>query len=133
MIDEILAYNKEFVEKKLYEQYTTSKYPDKKIAILTCMDTRLVELLPASFAILRIWLKSALKCGRLSAVSIICRGFVLPSGQTALASNQTVPAPLLAAFKYFSTVNSLGLPSVLQSQPSIGCRTARLSIFRFPM
>ena len=44
MIDEILAYNKEFVEKKLYEQYTTSKYPDKKIAILTCMDTRLVEL-----------------------------------------------------------------------------------------
>lgn len=51
MIDEILAYNKEFVEKKLYEQYTTSKYPDKKIAILTCMDTRLVELLPAALGL----------------------------------------------------------------------------------
>ena len=51
MIDEILAYNKEFVEKKLYEQYTTSKYPDKKIAVLTCMDTRLVELLPAALGL----------------------------------------------------------------------------------
>ena len=32
MIDEILAYNKEFVEKKLYEQYTTSntKYKNTK-------------------------------------------------------------------------------------------------------
>ena len=30
---------------KCYEQYATSKYPNKKIAILTCMDTRLVEAL----------------------------------------------------------------------------------------
>ena len=30
MIDEILAYNKEFVEKKLYEQYTTSKHHNNK-------------------------------------------------------------------------------------------------------
>ena len=29
MIDEILAYNKVFVEEKRYEQYTTSKYPNK--------------------------------------------------------------------------------------------------------
>ena len=42
MIEEILAYNKRFVEEKAYEKYVTSKYPDKKIAILTCMDTRLV-------------------------------------------------------------------------------------------
>ena len=51
MIDEILAYNKKFVEEKQYEKYTTSKYPDKKIAILTCMDTRLVELLPAALGL----------------------------------------------------------------------------------
>ena len=51
MIDEILAYNKKFVEEKKYEQYATSKYPDKKIAILTCMDTRLVELLPAALGL----------------------------------------------------------------------------------
>ena len=46
MIEEMLAYNREFVRAKGYEKFQTSKYPDKKIAILTCMDTRLVELLP---------------------------------------------------------------------------------------
>jgi len=51
MIEQMLAYNKQFVERKAYEQYQTSKYPDKKIAIVTCMDTRLVELLPAALGI----------------------------------------------------------------------------------
>ena len=41
MLEEILAYNKQFVENKGYESYITNKYPDKKIAILSCMDTRL--------------------------------------------------------------------------------------------
>lgn len=51
MIQEMLAYNKEFVASKGYDKFTTSKYPDKKIAIVTCMDTRLVELLPAALGI----------------------------------------------------------------------------------
>ena len=51
MINEMLAYNKEFVASKGYEKFATSKYPDKKIAIVTCMDTRLVELLPAALGI----------------------------------------------------------------------------------
>lgn len=51
MIDEILAYNKRFVEEKTYEKYAADKYPNKKIAILTCMDTRLVELLPAALGL----------------------------------------------------------------------------------
>lgn len=51
MIDEILAYNKRFVEEKAYEKYAADKYPNKKIAILTCMDTRLVELLPAALGL----------------------------------------------------------------------------------
>ena len=51
MIDEMLAYNRTFVENQEYRKYTTSKYPNKKIAILTCMDTRLVELLPAALGI----------------------------------------------------------------------------------
>ena len=51
MIDEMLKYNKRFVEEKQYEKFRTSKYPDKKLAILTCMDTRLVELLPAALGI----------------------------------------------------------------------------------
>lgn len=51
MIQELLKFNEEFVAKEGYKQYITSKYPDKKIAIVTCMDTRLVELLPAALGI----------------------------------------------------------------------------------
>lgn len=51
MIDQMLEYNKQFVETRAYEQFKTSKFPDKKIAIVTCMDTRLVELLPAALGI----------------------------------------------------------------------------------
>ncbi len=51
MIEEILRYNRQFVERKEYEKFLTSKYPDKKIAIVTCMDTRLVSLLPAALGI----------------------------------------------------------------------------------
>lgn len=46
LISEILNYNESFVESKEYEQYMTTKFPDKRMVILTCMDTRLVELLP---------------------------------------------------------------------------------------
>lgn len=51
MIDEMMKYNEKFVREKGFEKYQTTKYPDKKIAILTCMDTRLVELLPAALGI----------------------------------------------------------------------------------
>ncbi|WP_455581641.1 beta-class carbonic anhydrase [Dysosmobacter sp.] len=51
MIEQMLAYNQKFVEREEYKRFATSKYPDKKIAILTCMDTRLVELLPAALGI----------------------------------------------------------------------------------
>lgn len=51
IVDEILKYNKEFVENKEYEKYRAGKYPEKKLAILSCMDTRLTELLPAALGI----------------------------------------------------------------------------------
>ena len=51
MMEELLPYNKTFVAEKQYEQYATSKYPDKKIAIVSCMDTRLTELLPAALGL----------------------------------------------------------------------------------
>ena len=51
MINEILKHNREFVENKGYERFLTDKYPNKRIAIVTCMDTRLVELLPAALGI----------------------------------------------------------------------------------
>lgn len=46
IITEILQHNESFVENKEYEAYLTDRFPDKKMVIVTCMDTRLVELLP---------------------------------------------------------------------------------------
>jgi carbonic anhydrase len=42
----ILDFNKDFVSSKSYEAFLTDRFPDKKIVIVTCMDTRLTELLP---------------------------------------------------------------------------------------
>jgi carbonic anhydrase len=46
IIDEILNHNEKFVAEKEFEKFETSKFPEKKLVILSCMDTRLVELLP---------------------------------------------------------------------------------------
>lgn len=51
MIEQLREFNRRFVVAKEYERFATSKYPDKKIAIVTCMDTRLVELLPAALGL----------------------------------------------------------------------------------
>lgn len=48
MLKDILKYNKEFVANESYKLYCTDKYPLKRLAIVTCMDTRLVKLLPAA-------------------------------------------------------------------------------------
>lgn len=45
-LNEILEFNNSFVKNKEYEKYATSKNPKKKIVILSCMDTRLTDLLP---------------------------------------------------------------------------------------
>ncbi|MGN7468832.1 beta-class carbonic anhydrase [Brevibacillus sp. SAFN-007a] len=45
-LDEILAFNREFVANREYEKYQTTKFPDKRLVVLSCMDTRLEELLP---------------------------------------------------------------------------------------
>lgn len=46
LLSEIISFNENFVKHKQYERYETTKFPDKRIVILTCMDTRLTELLP---------------------------------------------------------------------------------------
>ena len=51
MIDEILHYNRSFVSQGRFAPYQTSKYPDKHLAVLSCMDTRLTELLPAALGL----------------------------------------------------------------------------------
>lgn len=51
VISSILDYNKTFVDQNKYERFQTTKYPDKKIVIITCMDTRLLELLPKAMGL----------------------------------------------------------------------------------
>ena len=50
-IEEILIFNEAFVRNKQYEPFKTTKFPDKKMVILSCMDTRLTELLPRALNI----------------------------------------------------------------------------------
>lgn len=51
IIKQVIEDNKEFVKSKKYEEFITNKYPDKKLAVLSCMDTRLTNLLPAALNI----------------------------------------------------------------------------------
>ena len=44
LLTDILSFNETFVENKEFEKFATGKFPDKRVVILTCMDTRLVEL-----------------------------------------------------------------------------------------
>jgi carbonic anhydrase len=80
MIDQIIDYNKTFVAEKGYEKYITDKYPDKKLAVLSCMDTRLTELLPAALG-----LKNGdAKINPLVPKDIVVRGFIIDSETGAL-------------------------------------------------
>ncbi|MGG3572248.1 carbonic anhydrase [Bacillus gobiensis] len=51
IISSILEYNKAFVNENRYAEFQTTKYPDKKLVILSCMDTRLLELLPKALGL----------------------------------------------------------------------------------
>lgn len=51
LLKEILDFNEKFVQDKEYEKYTSGKFPEKRMIIISCMDTRLVELLPKSMNI----------------------------------------------------------------------------------
>jgi len=46
LIQSLLDFNRTFVDDKQYEAYLSDKLPQKKMVILTCMDTRLFELMP---------------------------------------------------------------------------------------
>src|SRR4029079_18880075 len=48
ILGQILEHNRKFVTDKRFTAYETDRFPNKKIVIVTCMDTRLVELLPAA-------------------------------------------------------------------------------------
>jgi carbonic anhydrase len=48
-VEQILEHNQAFVEGKEYEQYLPQKRQEKRVVIVSCMDTRLTELLPKAF------------------------------------------------------------------------------------
>ncbi|GKX65361.1 beta-class carbonic anhydrase [Inconstantimicrobium mannanitabidum] len=50
-LQQILEYNRSFIDNKDYEEYITTKIPKKRMVIVTCMDTRLTELLPRAMNI----------------------------------------------------------------------------------
>ena len=50
-LNDILQFNKEFVESGEYAQFFTNKYPERGLAILSCMDARMVELLPRALGL----------------------------------------------------------------------------------
>ena len=51
-VHDILAHNTRFVDHGLYQNYVTDhRIPSWRMVILTCMDTRLVELLPKAMGV----------------------------------------------------------------------------------
>lgn len=50
-IEKMLEYNKQFVANKNYEQFLSNTIPNKKMVVFTCMESRLVELLPKALNI----------------------------------------------------------------------------------
>ncbi|WP_434777030.1 beta-class carbonic anhydrase [Neisseria sp. Ec49-e6-T10] len=51
VLDEVLAFNQEFVDSGEYAQFITNKFPERHVAILSCMDARMVELLPKALGL----------------------------------------------------------------------------------
>jgi len=51
ILSDVLSFNHSFVENKGYEECRADKYPKKKMVIVSCMDTRLIELLPKSMGL----------------------------------------------------------------------------------
>jgi len=47
----VLEHNRDFVARREYEPFATDKFPDKNLAVLACMDARLVELLPKAMGL----------------------------------------------------------------------------------
>src|SRR5438034_8863571 len=48
ILNDILEHNRAFVARGDYKPFATDRFPDKKIVVVTCMDARLIELLPAA-------------------------------------------------------------------------------------
>lgn len=52
LLNEILEHNRTFVDSEEYVKFETTKFPDKKLVVLSCMDTRLIDLLPSAMNVM---------------------------------------------------------------------------------
>ena len=50
-VNDILEHNAKFVERGEYREFVTDRFPSKRMVILTCMDTRLIDLLPKAMGL----------------------------------------------------------------------------------
>ncbi len=50
-MENILQFNNEFVAAGEYSQFFSNKYPERQLAILSCMDARIMELLPRAMGL----------------------------------------------------------------------------------
>lgn len=50
-LENILSFNRQFVDSGEYEKFFTDKYPERGLAILSCMDARMMELLPRALGL----------------------------------------------------------------------------------
>ncbi len=62
LLQDILSFNEKFVENKKYAPREATKIPKKRMVVVSCMDARLIELLPKSFRYTRWRCKSYQKC-----------------------------------------------------------------------
>lgn len=51
ILEEMLTFNEKFVADKKYRPYKTDSVPSKRLVVFTCMESRLVELLPKALNI----------------------------------------------------------------------------------
>lgn len=51
VMNDILAFNEEFVGSGGYAPFFTNKFPEKHLAILACMDARILDLLPRALGL----------------------------------------------------------------------------------
>lgn len=51
IVSEIMEHNHQFVEEEAYVPYKSDKFPNRKIVVFTCMDTRLTVLLPKAMGL----------------------------------------------------------------------------------
>ncbi|UUZ79304.1 hypothetical protein LJK88_29535 [Paenibacillus sp. P26] len=43
LLSNVIEHNQQFVESKSYQPFITTKFPDKRMVVITCMDARLTE------------------------------------------------------------------------------------------